>query len=195
MTRLQWLLVHALVCPVLGGCFFQEAVSAGNAHRGPAARAEIVQPESEARQAGTRMSPGEVQPHGPATNPSETITSIGASTATNLVAHAAVEFKRMCPGVTVQVTGSLANMGPPALLEGRADIVPMNRPLTPAEIQAFTAKYGYAPTEIKVAADAVAIYVEKNNPVPGLTWRRSMGFSPGRSAGAVFRSRRGVRPA
>jgi phosphate transport system substrate-binding protein len=45
----------------------------------------------------------------------------------------------------------------------------MSRPLTPEEIQGFTMKYGYPPTEIKVAADALAIYVEKKNPVPGLT--------------------------
>ena len=45
----------------------------------------------------------------------------------------------------------------------------MSRALTPEEVRDFTAKYGYPPTEIKVAADALAIFVEKRNPVPGLT--------------------------
>jgi phosphate transport system substrate-binding protein len=45
----------------------------------------------------------------------------------------------------------------------------MSRPLQPDEIEAFRAKHGYPPTQIKVAADALAVYVEKRNPIPGLT--------------------------
>ena len=97
------------------------------------------------------------------------ITSIGESTTTNLVARIAAEFRRMYPDITLQVTSSPMSIGPAALLEGRADLVPMSRPLTPEDVRSFTKKYGYAPTEIKVAADALAIYVNKNNPVPGLT--------------------------
>lgn len=97
------------------------------------------------------------------------ITSIGASTTTNLVAHAATDFRRIYPDVKLQVTAGLANIGPIALLEGRADIVPMSRPLQLDEIRDFQAKYNYPPTEIVVAADALAIFVEKRNPIPGLT--------------------------
>ncbi len=97
------------------------------------------------------------------------INSIGASTTTNLVARAAVEFRRIYPGVTVQASAGLTSIGPPALLAGRAHIVPMSRALTGEEVAAFVKKYGYPPTEIKVAADALAIYVEQRNPLPGLT--------------------------
>jgi phosphate transport system substrate-binding protein len=97
------------------------------------------------------------------------INSVGASTTTNLVARASTQFKRIYPDVKLQVSAGLTSIGPPALLEGLADIVPMSRPLTPQEIRAFQAKYGYPPTEINVAADALAIYVEKRNPLPGLT--------------------------
>lgn len=97
------------------------------------------------------------------------ITSIGASTTTTLVARFAAEFRKMYPDVTLQVTASPLSIGPAALLEGRADLVPMSRPLTPEEVQSFTKKYGYPPTEIKVAADALAIFVGKKNPVAGLT--------------------------
>src|SRR5205814_9265309 len=81
------------------------------------------------------------------------ITSIGASTTTNLVARTATEFARIYPDVTLQVVAGLTSIGPPALLQGNADIVPMSRALTSEEIQAFQKKYGYPPTEIKVAAD------------------------------------------
>jgi phosphate transport system substrate-binding protein len=118
----------------------------------------------------------ELPPYVPVVDLKGKITSIGTSTTTNLVARVAVEFRRMYPGVTLQVTASPISIGPAALLEGRADLVPMSRPLTPEEIQAFTTKYGYPPTEIKVAADALAIYVEKGNPVTGLTLEQLEGI-------------------
>jgi phosphate transport system substrate-binding protein len=108
-------------------------------------------------------------PYEPVAHLSGNIISIGASTTTNVVARVAAAFRQIYPDVALQITSSLTSIGPSALIEGRADIVPMSRPLAPEETQGFTKKYGYPPTEIKVAADALAIYVEKSNPVPGLT--------------------------
>ena len=105
-------------------------------------------------------------PYAPVVGLTGKITSIGESTTTNLVARVAAEFRRIYPDVRLEITSSLTSIGPSALLEGRADIVPMSRELTAEEIQGFITKYGYPPTEIKVAADALAIYVEKKNPVP-----------------------------
>jgi phosphate transport system substrate-binding protein len=114
------------------------------------------------------------------------ITSIGASTTTNLVARASTQFRRIYPDVRLQVSAGLTSIGPPALLEGRANLVPMSRPLTREEIRAFQAKYGYPPTEIPVAADALAIYVEKRNPLPGLTIAQLGGiFSAAPRGGAL----------
>jgi phosphate transport system substrate-binding protein len=104
------------------------------------------------------------------------IISVGDSTTTSLVARAATEFRRLYPQVKPQATAGLAQIGLLALLEGRADIVPMSRALTPAEIADFQKKFGYPPTQIKVAADALAIYVEKNNPLPGLTLQQLDGI-------------------
>ena len=118
-------------------------------------------------------------PYESVANLSGVITSIGASTTTNLVARASTQFRRIYPDVRFQVSAGLTSIGPPALLEGRANIVPMSRPLTPGEIRAFEAKYGYPPTEIKVAADALAIYVERRNPLPGLTLTQLDGIFSG----------------
>jgi phosphate transport system substrate-binding protein len=108
-------------------------------------------------------------PYEPVAGLSGKITSMGATTTTNLVARVAVEFRRIYPDVALQATAGLTSIGPSALLEGRADLVPMGRALTPEEVHGFVGKYGYPPTEIKVAADALAVFVEKRNPVPGLT--------------------------
>jgi phosphate transport system substrate-binding protein len=85
------------------------------------------------------------------------------------VARAAAEFRLVYPTVKLQATAGLAPVGLKALLEGRADIVPMSRALTRDEVADFQKKFGYPPTQIKVAADALAIYVGKSNPVTGLT--------------------------
>jgi phosphate transport system substrate-binding protein len=114
--------------------------------------------------------PSDTLPHyEPLTSVSGNITSIGDATTTNLAARAITEFRGIYPAVTHNATAGLTSIGAAALLAGKADIVPMSRPLTPAEIAPFEKKYGYAPTEIKVAADALAIFVDKRNPLPSLT--------------------------
>ena len=44
-----------------------------------------------------------------------------------------------------------------------------SRELFDAEIKQFTAENGYEPVAVPVAVDAVALYVHKDNPLPGLT--------------------------
>ncbi len=166
MIRLHLMLAAAVVFSAVAGCspLPGEAGEAGKAgyEIGPS-QASPGDTDSEDIASDT------LPPYRPVSGLSGQITSIGASTTTNLVARVAAEFRRMYPDVTLQVSASLVSIGPKALLEGQADVVPMSRPLTPEEIQGFTAKYGYPPTEIKAAADALAVYVEKRNPVSGLT--------------------------
>jgi phosphate transport system substrate-binding protein len=159
MTLLLWTVPVLSALHVMAGCSTPPAMS------DPAPRAAAA--EREALTADAR--PDELPPYAPLAGLSGKVTSIGASTTTNLIARAATAFRRMYPGVTMEVTAGLINTGPPALIEGRADLVPMSRPLLPGEVQGFETKYGYAPTEVRVAADALAVYVEKRNPVPGLT--------------------------
>jgi phosphate transport system substrate-binding protein len=50
-----------------------------------------------------------------------------------------------------------------------ADLLASSRPLSEKEINGFTFNYGYEPLEVPIAMDAVAIYVNKENPIKGLT--------------------------
>jgi phosphate transport system substrate-binding protein len=160
VTLLLWLV------PALCGAYFLTGCAAAPAGASP-------DPTDDASSAHDVISadaaPGELPPYTPVTGLTGKVISIGASTTTNLVARAATEFRRMYPNVTMQVTAGLTSTGPPALIAGLADVVPMSRPLLPDEIEAFRKKHGYPPTEVKVAADALAVYVEKRNPIPGLT--------------------------
>ena len=45
----------------------------------------------------------------------------------------------------------------------------MSRPMTAEEIAAFEGKYGYKISSFRVAVDALAVYVHKDNPIPCLT--------------------------
>lgn len=56
-----------------------------------------------------------------------------------------------------------------ALLEHRSEIAAMPRRITVNEIAEFVREYGYEPTEVPVASDALAIFVHKDNPVTGLS--------------------------
>jgi phosphate transport system substrate-binding protein len=71
--------------------------------------------------------------------------------------------------VNIQIEGKGSSTAPPALIEGTAQLGPMSREMKAAEIDAFEKKYGYKPTEIKVAIDALAVFAHKDNPIKGLS--------------------------
>jgi phosphate transport system substrate-binding protein len=73
------------------------------------------------------------------------------------------------PGVEIEIEGKGSATAPPALLKGASQFAPMSRPMSADEIGAFEKKYGYKPARFRVAVDALAIYVNKDNPIPCLT--------------------------
>lgn len=97
------------------------------------------------------------------------LNSIGSDTMNNLMTYWAEGFNRVYPNVKVQIEGKGSTTAPPALISGTAQMGPMSRAMKPTEIDAFEKKYGYKPTAIKAALDALAVYVNKDNPLKGLT--------------------------
>jgi len=95
--------------------------------------------------------------------------SVGSDTLNNLMTLWAEEFKRNYPNVNIQIQGAGSSTAPPALTEGTANFGPMSRLMKDEEIQAFERKHGYKPTPIGVAIDALAVFVNKDNPLKGLT--------------------------
>ncbi|WP_371194156.1 PstS family phosphate ABC transporter substrate-binding protein [Glaciecola sp. SC05] len=100
------------------------------------------------------------------------ITSIGSDTLATLVSLWAEQFQTLYPHVKFQIQASGSATASQALTQGTASIGPMSRALTPVEIQGFTRRYGYPPTSLIVAIDAMAIYVEKNNPLTELSMQQ-----------------------
>jgi phosphate transport system substrate-binding protein len=97
------------------------------------------------------------------------INSVGSDTMNNLMALWAEAFKRAYPNVKIQIEGKGSSTAPPALISGTAQFGPMSRPMRASEIDQFESKYGYKPTEIRAAFDALAIYVNKDNPLDKIT--------------------------
>lgn len=97
------------------------------------------------------------------------LNSIGSDTLNNLMTLWAEGFRRQYPNVKIQIEGKGSSTAPPALIEGTAQLGPMSRKMKGKEIDAFEAKFGYKPTAFPVAVDALAIYVNKDNPIQGLT--------------------------
>src|SRR3990170_452908 len=98
------------------------------------------------------------------------LNSIGSDTMNNLMTYWAEGFNKAYPNVKIQIEGKGSTTAPPALISSTAQIGPMSRAMKPTEIDAFEKKYGYKPTEIKTALDALAVYVNKDNPVKGLSF-------------------------
>ncbi len=117
---------------------------------------------------------------------SGTISSVGSDTLANLMTLWTEDFKRVYPNVNIQVQAAGSSTAPPALTEGTANFGPMSRAMKDKEIQAFETRYGYPPTAIGVAIDALAVFVNKDNPVESLSISQLDAiFSSNRKCGAL----------
>ena len=97
------------------------------------------------------------------------LSSIGSDTLANLMTLWAEEFKRAYPNVNIQIQAAGSSTAPPALTEGTASFGPMSRKMKDKELEAFESRFGYKPTAVPVAIDALAVYVHKDNPIQGMS--------------------------
>ena len=115
----------------------------------------------------------DVDPQLPAYKPvpagSAQIRSVGSDTLGDLMRRWADEFTKSNPNVKIEVDSRGSSTAPPALLDGLSELGPMSRPMRSQEYEPFEKKYGYHPTSFPVAVDALAVYVNKDNPIQCLT--------------------------
>ena len=100
---------------------------------------------------------------------SGSLSSIGSDTMNNMMTLWAETFRKMYPNVKIQIEGKGSSTAPPALIGGTAQFGPMSRAMRGVEIDQFEAKYGYKPIELKTSYDALAVYVNKDNPIGKMT--------------------------
>ncbi|WP_278248149.1 PstS family phosphate ABC transporter substrate-binding protein [Parendozoicomonas haliclonae] len=111
----------------------------------------------------------EIPAYTKASGVSGNLSSVGSDTLANLMTLWAEDFKRTYPNVNIQIQAAGSSTAPPALTEGTSNLGPMSRKMKDKELAAFEKKFGYKPTAVPVAIDALAVFVNKDNPVKGLT--------------------------
>ncbi|MCP1726540.1 phosphate transport system substrate-binding protein [Natronospira proteinivora] len=97
------------------------------------------------------------------------LSSQGSDTLNNLMTLWAEEFQDFYPNVNIQIQGAGTSTAPPALAEGTANFGPMSRTMRDSEEADFEDAHGYAPTLVPVAIDVLAVYVNRDNPIEGLS--------------------------
>lgn len=98
-----------------------------------------------------------------------TLEVVGSDSMDPMVQLWADNFRSIYPRMEFRITSRGSGTAPKALLAGTAHLGPMSREMSPSELAQFEAKFGYAPTRIVVAVDALAVYVNVNNPIQSLT--------------------------
>jgi phosphate transport system substrate-binding protein len=115
-----------------------------------------------------KVDPG-LTPYQKTSGVSGNINSVGSDTMNNMMTLWAEAFLKLYPNVKVQVEGKGSSTAPPALIAGTAQFGPMSRNMRATEIDQFESKYGYKPTQLRTSYDALAVYVNKDNPLEKLT--------------------------
>lgn len=105
----------------------------------------------------------------PVSGISGNLNSIGSDTLNNLMTLWAEGFEAIYPNVKIQIEGKGSSTAPPALIEGTAQLGPMSREMKGSEIDAFEARYGYKPTLVGTGIDALAIFVNLDNPIESIS--------------------------
>lgn len=125
--------------------------------------------------------------YAPVANLSGNLVIAGSDTMQPLMLKLAAGFRQLYPAAKIGILGGGTERalmqfvsdqaqirrgdgyynGPQA--SGRVSMLASSRRLTEEESKNFHARFGYDPTEVTIAMDAVAIYVHRENPIQGLT--------------------------
>jgi phosphate transport system substrate-binding protein len=111
----------------------------------------------------------DLSPYKAVSGVSGNLSSVGSDTLNNLMTYWAEHFAKFYPNTKVQIEGKGSTTAPPALISGTAQLGPMSREMKGTEIDKFEKKYGYKPTAIRTSVDALAVFVNKDNPIKCLS--------------------------
>jgi phosphate transport system substrate-binding protein len=93
------------------------------------------------------------------------LSSVGSDTMNNLMTLWSEGFGKFYPNVKLQIEGKGSSTAPPALISGTAQLGPMSRPMKGTEVDQFEKKFGHKPIGLRSSVDALAVFVNKDNPI------------------------------
>jgi phosphate transport system substrate-binding protein len=97
------------------------------------------------------------------------LSSVGSDSMNNLMTLWGEGFGKFYPNVRLQIEGKGSSTAPPALIGGTAQLGPMSREMKGTEVDQFEKRFGYKPVGLRTAVDALAVFVNKDNPIKCLT--------------------------
>jgi phosphate transport system substrate-binding protein len=122
--------------------------------------------------------------YGKVSGVSGSIKSVGSDTLNNLMTLWSEGYRSAYPNVRIEIEGKGSSTAPPALIQGTSQFGPMSRAMKSKESDGFEKKFGYKPSVVRVAVDALAVFVNKDNPVECLTMQQlDAAFSKTRKGG------------
>ena len=130
----------------------------------------------------------EVDPNLPDYRPvpgiSGNLKSVGSDSMNNMMTLWAEGFLRQYPNVQIEIEGKGSGTAPPALIAGTAHVGPMSREFRGRELDEFENRFGYPVTALPTSIDMLAVYVNKDNPIEGMTLQQvDAAFSSTRRGG------------
>ena len=100
---------------------------------------------------------------------SGSIKSVGSDSMNNMMTLWAEGFLKQYPNVQIEIEGKGSGTAPPALIAGTAAFGPMSREMRGRETDEFENRYGYPVSALPTSIDMLAVYVNKDNPIAGLS--------------------------
>lgn len=100
------------------------------------------------------------------------VTVTGSDTMVNLAQAWADAYMQTDPSVSLEVKGGGSGVGIAALINGTVTIATSSRKLEPKELEECKAKNGKDAVEYMVGYDALAIYVNKDNPLEKISLKQ-----------------------
>lgn len=94
---------------------------------------------------------------------------VGSSTMGPLLTNLGIGFETLYPQLDVTVQQGGSEIGLVALREGKCEIAAMSRPLSSAERDELRKATGKEPREAVIGLDGVCVFVNRDNPIAGLT--------------------------
>ena len=104
------------------------------------------------------------------------IQNTGSDTMVNLAQSWAEHYAQVEPGVSIEVAGGGSGIGIAALINGTVDVANSSRHIEPREVEQARRNRGQEPREFMVGWDALAVYVNKNNPLSEITIEQLAGI-------------------
>jgi phosphate transport system substrate-binding protein len=164
IVRSRWWIVGAVALMAPIGWRMATPQAFGVAVQGNDGAAKALEKESEPLKVDANL-----PVYKPVSGVAGNLNSIGSDTLSNLMTGWSEGFRGQYPNVRTQNDSKGSSAAPPALIAGTAQLGPMSRDMKPSEIDDFEGKFGYKPTQVRVAIDALAVYVHKDNPIQKLT--------------------------